>query len=144
MPYTFSSASWWRSTRCAHCKCLLNVKHCYLAMSSQGGVSNWPCAWLCFGLVARGCPVDVVDGLCLDVKSWAYLSCYCGERNQVMRKFCAEEFRLPMKCRHHQRGFLQPRWYSYQLGNVKSWHFLVVFTVSTEPGGATQKDSSPV
>jgi len=27
-----------------------------------------------------------------------------GERNQVMRKFCAEEFRLLMKCRHHQRG----------------------------------------
>jgi len=27
-----------------------------------------------------------------------------GERNQAMRKFCAEEFRIPMKCRHHQRG----------------------------------------
>jgi len=27
-----------------------------------------------------------------------------GERNQAMRKFYPEEFRLPMKYRHHQRG----------------------------------------
>jgi len=35
---------------------------------------------------------------------WSSTVLLLGIRNQVMRKFCAEEFRLLMECRHHQRG----------------------------------------